>query len=449
MTRKQRFALFATILGSGIVFLDGAVVNLALPKMGTDLHLGFAGLQWVVDGYALTLSALILLGGSLGDILGRKRVYLWGVTGFAITSFLCGIAPTGALLIALRMAQGIFGALLVPGALALINTNFTAEQRGRAIAQWTAWTAAISAIGPLVGGYLIDVGSWRWIFFINVPLLAICYWLGLGAIKESKDERVRRVDTTGAVLAMLGLGGITYGLIEAPVSQHRLWPLLALGAGIITFLAFVWFEHRNKDPMVDLSLFRSRNFTAANVATLAMYGALGGFFFALIIHLQTVVGFSSLQSGISFLPVTLLLLALSGRVGALCTRFGSRWFMTIGPILAGCGIFLLLPLTHGANYAINVLPGLLLFGLGLALTVTPLTTTVLGAVHQSASGIASAINNAVSRVAGLLVVALLGIFGASHAYRFSALLCGTLAIIAGVLSFALVRNPKKSATIKQ
>ncbi len=445
MTPTLRRTLLATILGSGVVFLDGAIVNLALPQIAASLHTDFAGLQWVIDGYLLSLSALILLGGSLGDIYGRKKIYFIGVVGFAITSMLCGVAPTIGVLVVSRLLQGVFGALMVPGALAIINTNFSSEQRGKAIGQWTAWTSAIVAIGPLVGGYLVDHGSWRWIFFINVPLLALAVWLGLTAIQEGKDKRVRRVDFGGALLAMLGLGGITYGLIEGPARNWPFTAVLALVAGGLLSLGFVWFERRQKDPMLKLDLFKSANFSGANIATFAMYGSLGGFFFVLLIYLQTTVHYSSLAAGLSLLPVTIVLLTFSSKVGAASSKFGPRLFMTIGPILAGIGILLLLPLGAGAHYAPDILPGILLFSIGLALTVTPLTTTILASVHKSESGIASAVNNAVSRVAGLVVIALLGLFGASNVYPAAVILCGVLAIGAGLLSLALVRNPAARA----
>jgi EmrB/QacA subfamily drug resistance transporter len=440
MTKTQRLTLWATIIGSGVVFLDGSVVNLALPSIGRNLHVGFGGLQWIIDGYLLSLSALILLGGSLGDILGRKRIYIMGLVGFAIASLLCGIAPNAPLLIAMRMLQGVFGALMVPGALAIINTNFEPEKRGKAIGTWTAWTSGIIALGPLIGGYLIDHGSWRWIFFINVPLLVACYLLGTKAIKESKDSRTRRVDVTGAVLAMLALGGVTYGLIEGPVRHWDGLTMATLGLGAFLFGFFLWFESRNKDPMLDLSLFKSRNFSGANAATFAMYGALGGFFFAFVIYLQERLGYSSLNAGLSMLPITLCLLGLSSKVGALCSKYGPRRFMTLGPIMAGLGIAFLVPLDKGASYLTDILPGIILFGLGLAITVAPLTTTVLGSVKSEQSGIASAVNNAVSRVSGLVVVALLGLFGAANAYHFAAILCSALAIFAGMLSLALIRS---------
>lgn len=441
MTKNQRRALWAVIIGSGVAFLDGSVVNLALPKMAIALHADFSGQQWVVDGYLLTLSALILLGGSLGDIFGRKKVYMWGVIGFGISSLLCAFAPTVEALIFARLIQGAFGALMIPGALAIINTNFSALQRGKAIGQWTAATSGIIAAGPLLGGYILDTASWRWIFLINVPLLVLTVWLGWPTIQETKVEAKRRVDLTGAMLAVLALGGLTYGLIEGPGSKWAAPAVLSLLVGTLGVVAFVWQQRHRKDPMLPLGLFRSHNFTAANIATFAMYGGLGGFFFILTIYLQTNLHYTSIAAGLAALPVTIVMFFLSGRVGSLAGKFGPRWFMTCGPILAGLGILMLLPLDEGSSYIWHVLPGITLFGLGLTATVTPLTTTVLASVAEQDSGIASAVNNAVSRVSGLVVVALLGIFGTNHAYQFGVWLCGGLALTAGLLSAVLVRNP--------
>lgn len=443
MSPTKRKALLAVIIGSGVVFLDGSVVNLALPKMATMLHAGFNGQQWVIDGYLLTLSALILLGGSLGDIMGRKKVYVWGAIGFGVSSLLCAVSPTIELLVAARLIQGVFGALMVPGALAIINTNFEPSERGKAIGQWTAATSGIIAVGPLVGGTILETTSWRGIFLINVPLLLLVLWLGKSSIRETRVETVRKIDWTGAVLAVIGLGGLTYGLIEGPTSQWALSSLVPLAAGVVGFVTFLWWEYRSRDPMLPLRLFGSSNFTAANVSTFAMYGALGGFFFILTIYLQTVLHYSSISAGLASLPVTIMMILLSGKMGALSGKFGPRWFMTAGPILSGLGILTLLPLQADSTYWWNILPGILLFGLGLSTTVAPLTTTVLASVEKNDSGIASAVNNAVSRVSGLVVIALLGLFGATHAYQFAVVLCGALAILAGILAAALVRNPLK------
>jgi EmrB/QacA subfamily drug resistance transporter len=442
MNRKQLFTLITTIVASGVVILDGSVVNLALPHISDSFHTGFAGLQWIVDGYLLTLSSLILLGGSLGDILGRKRVYMIGLAGFAAASLLCGLSLSAGMLIALRMVQGVFGALLVPGGLAIINTNFKSEERSAAIGRWTAWSALSAAIGPLVGGWIISVASWRWIFIINVPLIIVCLYLGAAGIKETKDANPRKIDYRGALLAIAALAGITYGLIEGPGTYWSVSSLLPLAGGFIAFALFLWTEHRGHDPMVKLSLFRSRNFTAANIATFAMYGALGGFFFALVIYLQETVGFSSVKAGLASLPVSALLLLLSGRVGKLVGTYGPKPFMTAGPLVAALGMLILLNVDKGTELITGVFPGMILFGLGLALNVAPLTNTVMSSVSDTESGIASGINNAVSRVAGLIVIAMLGLFGAADSYRYTIVLCAAMAAAAGILAFLLVDNSK-------
>jgi EmrB/QacA subfamily drug resistance transporter len=418
-------------------------VSLALPQISKDLGASFSDLQWIVDGYLLSLSSLLLLGGSLGDILGRKKVYLIGLYGFGAFSLLCGIAPNSELLILFRLLQGIFGALLVPGSLAIINTNFPKEARGRAIGQWSAWSGAATAIGPLLGGYLIDAASWRWIFFINVPLIIICAVLTIKGVEESKDARVRKIDYKGSILAALALAGITYGFIEGPVDKWHASSVVPLILGFVFAFIFLWYEKKSRDPMVPLSLFKSRNFSGANVMTFAMYGALAGFMFALVIYLQTKLGYSAIKAGASLLPVTVLLLFLSGKVGGLSSKYGPRVFMTVGPVIAGFGILLLLPLQVGDNYFTFLLPRVMIFGVGLALMVAPLTTTVMTSVDENSSGIASGINNVVSRIAGLIVVALLGLFGADHVFRFSILLCGVLALSAGIISFLVIHNPKK------
>ncbi|HKX73541.1 MAG TPA: MFS transporter [Candidatus Saccharimonadales bacterium] len=442
MTRKPFLTLLVTIIGSGVVLLDGTVVNLALPALTKELGASFSQLQWIVDGFLLSLSALILLGGSLGDIFGRKKVYMFGLVGFGLASIACGLAPTPEFLIAMRVLQGVFGALVVPGGLAIINTNFTASDRSRAIGRWAAWSGIAAALGPLVGGYLIDALSWRWIFFINVPFIVVCLVLAAGNVQESVRATGRRVDIVGASLAMAFLAGITYGLIEGPASGWDGWSVGALVAGFVLLAAFVVVELKRRDPMVDLRLFKSRNFSGANIMTFAMYGALSGFFFALVLYLQNVLGYTSTMAGLVLLPVTLFLLFFSGKMGGLTDTFGPRIFMTIGPALAGLGMLLLLPLGPGANIFLHVLPGIVLFGIGLVLLVAPLTVTVMSSVDDAHSGIASGINNAVSRAAGLIVIALLGLLG-SGSYQFSVGLCAALAFFAAAVSFLSIRNPKK------
>lgn len=439
---RNFFTLLVTIIGSGVVLLDGTVVNIALPAIKDDLSASFSDLQWIIDGYMLSLSALILLGGSLGDILGRKRIYIVGLIGFGLSSVACGLAQDPDFLIAMRVIQGIFGALVVPGGLAIITTNFAPEKRGKAIGQWAAWSGIAAALGPLVGGYLIDTLSWHWIFFLNAPFIMVCVVLAIIHIKETKNPHVRRVDITGAALAVAFLGCITFGLIEGPARQ---WDALAIGSlfvGAALFLLFVLVEYKKRDPMVDLSLFASRNFTGANIMTFAMYGALSGFFFALVIYLQTTLHYSSLMAGLSLMPVTLILLVGSGKMGELTQKYGPRLFMTIGPLIMGLAMLLLLPLAPGASFLLQVLPGVVLFGIGLCIMVAPLTVTVMNAVPESQSGIASGINNAISRAAGLIVIALLGLFGAEHLYQFSVMLCIALVFVAGIISYFIIRNPK-------
>ncbi len=442
MSRRQFLTLVATILGSGIVILDGVVVNLALPSISKDLHASFADLQWIIDAYLLSLSALILIGGSLGDIFGRKKVYLFGLVGFGISSLLCGLSPSVEALIGLRVLQGVFGALLVPGALAIINTNFGEEKRAAAFGHWTAWISIITAIGPLIGGYILDIGSWRWVFFINIPLIVACYLLAQRNIKETKDERTRSVDLVGASLAALALACITYGLIEGPVKHWNTATILTIIAGFATGIIFIITEKRSKDPMLELKLFKNRNFSGVNITTFAMYGGLSGFIFSLLIYLQSHLGYSTIKAGLSLLPISIIMLLLAGRMGKLAVRHGSRLFMTIGPIVSGLGLLTLLSLNPGDSYIYSVFPGILLFSLGLATTVAPLTVTVMASVPSNESGIASGINNAVSRVAGLIVIALLGVLGAEQAFRFSIALSGGMLIAAGLISWALIRNVK-------
>lgn len=446
MSREQRLTLLATIVGSGIVILDSTVVNLALPHISNSLHASFADLQWIADGYLLSLSALILLGGSLGDIFGRKKIYLLGLLGFGIASLLCGLAPNATTLIIMRVVQGICGALLVPGGLAIINTNFTAAERGAAIGSWSAWSSVFAALGPLLGGYILGVASWRWIFLINVPLVVICYALGAASIKEGKDSRVRRVDYWGAIYAILALAGITYGLIEGPANHWHMQSVAPLIEGLIIGAFFIRNQRRSKDPMVHLDLFKSGNFTGSNIMTFGMYGALGGFFFALVIYLQSTLHYSAIKAGLSLIPVTIFLVLFSKRVGKLSAQIGPRMFMTLGPLIAAAGILSLIRLDIASSYLTVVLPGVILFAVGLTLLVAPLTTTVMTSVADENSGIASGINNAVARVAGLIVIALLGLFGAAHVYHFAIYLCATMAAVSGLVSFTMIKNPAKAKT---
>lgn len=440
MSRRQKFVLIATILGSAVVILDGTIVNIALPKIGHSFHTGYSAFQWIVDGYSLSLSALILLGGSLGDIFGRKKIYLIGLVGFGLSSLLCALAPSATILIAVRVLQGIFGALLVPGGLSIINTNFEPKLRGQAIGTWTAYTSVAALLGPLVGGTILDVTSWHWIFLINLPLIIVCFCIALPSATESHDNRKRHVDVYGALTAIIGLAGITYGLIQGPANHWALSSIATLIIGAVSFALFIRIELHSKDPMIELSLFKSRNFLGSNIMTFGMYGGLSGFMFALIIFMQTKLGYSSLKAGLSMLPVGILMFLFAGRVGKLSARYGPRLFMAIGPTICSIGIFYLYFLKPGASYLISVLPGVILFAIGLVLTVAPLSTTLMTSISESNSGIASGINNAVSRVAGLIVIALLGLFGSAHAYQFAMSFAVVLTLSAGIISFTYIRN---------
>lgn len=409
MSRKERLTLMATILGSTIVFLDSTVVNVALPAIQDDLDTGLAGQQWIVEAYMLTLVSLLLVGGSLGDLYGRRRLFVIGLIGFAITSILCAISPTDEALIGARALQGIAGALLVPGSLAILAATFEGEARGRAVGTWTAWAGISTLVGPAGGGLLVEV-DWRLIFWINIPLIALTVWLAMRAIEESTDpEASRGIDGVGIGLSALGLAGPVFALTEQPTrgfSDPLVWAPLA--AGVMLFAAFVWWESRARAPMLPLELFRSHNFSAVNLATLCVYAGLIGSTFFITLFLQQVAGYSAFQAGLATTPITILMFVLSSRFGALASRIGPRLPMGIGPMLAAAGLLWLARIDSDAPYVSGVLPAVLIFGLGLAMTVAPLTTTVLDAVEERHVGIASGVNNAVARVAGVLAIAALG-----------------------------------------
>jgi EmrB/QacA subfamily drug resistance transporter len=406
----KRLTLIACILGSGIALLDGTVVNVALPSIQRALGGGLAAQQWVVNGYLLTLGSLILVGGSLGDLYGERRVFALGVSGFGIASLVAALAPSIGALVAARGVQGVFGALLVPSSLAVIVNTFPASERGGAIGSWTAWGAIFGVLGPLAGGELLAIASWRWIFLINIPLVIGCVSLILFAIPRSaaREAGARRVDYPGAVLCAAGLGGPVFALIEQPrlgwSSPAVFGPLLA---GAILLGTFTAYEARAREPMLPLKLFRRRNFSAGNVETFAMYAGLAILFFFLILFLQQIGGYSPLKSGLTVLPVTVLMFLLSRRFGALADRFGPRFFMGAGPLVAAAGLLLFQRVGLKAGYVGEVLPALLVFSLGLSMTVAPLTAAVLaGSEHEA--GIASGVNNAIARVAGLLGTAAVG-----------------------------------------
>ena len=397
-TTRGRWVLAAMVLGSGMVSLDATVVNVALPRLGEDLHADFAGLQWVVNGYTLSLASLILIGGSLGDRLGRRRVFVVGVVWFAVASLLCGIAPNVGSLVAARALQGVGGALLTPGSLAILQASFHPDDRAKAIGAWSGLGGVTTAIGPFLGGYLVDAASWRWIFLLNLPLAAVVVWVSTRHVPESRDATVvGRLDFPGAFIGAIGLAGSTWGLIE------RSW-LIGL-SGAVAFIVFVVIEARRRNPMLPLGIFRSRQFSSANLVTLFVYAGLSAVLFMIGLVLQQALGYSPLEAGASTFPITIIMLTFSARAGALAQRIGPRWPMTIGPAIIACGLLAMTRIEPGRSYGRTVLPAVVLFSAGLALTVAPLTATVLAAADASRAGVASGVNNAVARIGGLLAVA--------------------------------------------
>ncbi|HEY2903234.1 MAG TPA: DHA2 family efflux MFS transporter permease subunit, partial [Polyangia bacterium] len=415
MSRNQRLVLVASILASFVAFLDIAVVNVALPAIRRELGGGIALQQWVVDAYLLALGSLILTAGSLSDLFGRKRVLASGLCGFAATSLLCAAAPSVQVLIVARGLQGVAGALLVPSSLALIIANFQGPAQGKAIGTWTAWTGISFVLGPLAGGALVDAGSWRWVFAINVVPVAATLAVLARVEPEARATSHTPVDLVGAALCAVGLGGIIFALIEQPA---RGWSApsiyLPLAGGVLVFGAFLIFERATEHPMLDFTLFRRPNFAAGNLATVAIYAGLTASTFLLTVFLQQVAGYSAMAAGLALLPVTLIMFALSPVFGRLATRHGPRLFMTAGPIATAAGFALMTRLDARASYLSQLLPGVLVFGLGLAATVAPLTAAILGGIDQRRAGIASAVNNAVARVAGLLAIAAIGAIVASR-----------------------------------
>jgi EmrB/QacA subfamily drug resistance transporter len=403
--------LAATILGSAMAFIDGTVVNVALPQIQARLNATAIDAQWIVASYALFLAALILVGGSLGDHYGRRRIFTLGVVMFAAASVLCGLASSPEQLIVARAVQGVGGALLVPGSLAIISASFEEERRGRAIGTWSGFSGITAAIGPVLGGYLVDNVSWRAAFFINVPLAVVVLWISFGHVPESRDPDARRLDIPGAVLATLGLGGVVYGLIESQNSgftDPRV--LVSLALGVAALVAFVFVEGRVEEPMMPLSLFRSRNFAGANLLTLFLYAALGGSLYYLPFNLIQVHGYSATAAGSAFLPFVLITFVLSRWAGGLVVRYGAKLPLVIGPTITAAGFVLFaLPGTEG-SYWTTFFPAVVVMGLGMALVIAPLTTTALTSVSGRHAGLASGVNNAVSRTASLLCIPVLGIF---------------------------------------
>src|SRR5919197_1121068 len=452
---QGRGVLAATILGSGMAQLDATVVNVALPRIGTDLDAGLTALQWTLNAYTLTLAGLLLLGGSLGERLGRRRVFVFGVLWFTVASAGCTIAPDPGVLIAMRALQGVGAALLTPGSLAILEAVFRREDRAPAVGAWSGLGGVATAIGPVLGGVLVGLTDWGWrlVFLINVPIAAAVVWLAERYVPESRDDQADgRLDVTGAVLAALGLAAVVYGLTEGP----RLgWDAPLVGClvlGVLILAAFVVVEARNRNPMMPLSLFRSRNFTGANIVTLVVYAALSGALFLIPVQLQRVSGFAPVAAGSALLPVTIVMLLLSARMGRFAERIGPRVPMTVGPIVAGVGLALLVRIGADASYVTDVLPAVLVFALGLSATVAPLTATVLAAAPTHQVGVASAVNNDVARAAGLLAVAVMpALAGISqHAYDHPALLstgfhhavliAAGLCVFGGLLSAVLIER---------
>jgi EmrB/QacA subfamily drug resistance transporter len=416
VSRRQLLTLVATILGSTVVFLDATVVNVALPSISDDLNAGLAGQQWVVEAYLLTMVSLLLVGGSLGDQFGRRRMFIAGLVGFGATSALCAVAPSDEFLVGARALQGIAGALLVPGSLAIVASTFEGDDRGKAVGTWTAWTGIATVLGPAGGGALIGLLSWRAIFWVNLPLIAATVALTLHAVEESKDpDAFRGIDWTGIGLSAAGLGGPVFALIEQPThgwSDPLVWvPLIG---GVACFALFLLYEARARHPMLDLALFRIRNFAVVNITTFAVYAGLMGGIFFVGLYLQQVIGYTPLEAGLATTPISVLLFVLSPRFGRLASGAGPRLPMTAGPIVGGLGLLLMLRVGVDADYLTDVLPAILVFGLGLAATVAPLTATVLDSVEERRVGIASGVNNGVSRVAGLLAIAVLGAVISAH-----------------------------------
>jgi EmrB/QacA subfamily drug resistance transporter len=410
VSRQQLLTLVATILGSTVVFLDSTVVNVALPPIADDLDAGLAGQQWVVEAYMLTLVSLLLVGGSLGDQFGRRRMFVIGLIAFGATSVLCAVAPSVEFLIGARALQGIAGALLVPGSLAIVASTFEGAARGKAVGIWTAWTGIATVVGPAGGGALIEALSWRAIFWVNIPLIAVTVALTLHAVRESRDpDAFRGIDWAGIGLSAAGLAGPVFALIEQPTrgwADPLVWAPMA--AGVACFALFILREVRVRHPMLDMALFRIRNFWVANLTTLTAYaGLIGGLFFVGL-FLQQVAGYSPLEAGLATTPISVILFVLSPRFGRLASDTGPRLPMSVGPIVGGVGLILLLRVEADPIYLADVLPAIVVFGLGLAATVAPLTATVLDSVEERHVGIASGVNNGISRVAGLLAIAVLG-----------------------------------------
>lgn len=449
MNKEQRLVLIVSILATFLSGLDQSIVNVALPAIASDLGGGFATQQWINSAYGLTLGALILLAGSLSDIFGRQKILKIGIIGFGIASLLCGLAPDTDIIILARAAQGVFGALLVPSSLALIIDRFSGAAQGKAIGTWTAWTGISFLIGPLAGGFLVDTLSWRWIFLINILPIAIVLWF-IFKLKPDAKKRDKKIDYMGAILCTLGLAGLVYALIEQPIRGWQdpviLWTLIL---GLIALILFVITERKVSQPMLPLSLFTVRNFSVGNAATLVIYAGLSLSTFVITIFVQQVGHYSAFEAGLSTLPVTVMMFFLSSLFGAIAGRIGPRFFMSAGPLVAAAGFLLLLRVDGSVDYFTQVFPGIIVFGLGLSMTVAPLTSAVLSDIDTKHSGTGSAINNAVARIAGLVAVSAIGLtIGQSmtiEGFRSSVIIMFLLLAAGGIVSMLGIVNRVKAS----
>ncbi|GAB2810641.1 MFS transporter [Actinocorallia aurea] len=434
-----RSIILATVLGSGVAFLDGTVVNVALPSIGRELGGGLTTLQWVLDGYLLTLGSLLLLGGALGDRYGHRKVFAIGLVAFTVASCVCGLAWDAPSLVVARMFQGVGGALMVPGSLAIIEATFHPDDKGRAIGRWAGLAGVSTALGPFVGGWLVDAASWRFVFFVNVPIAAVAFAVTVLKVPETVTLD-RRLDYPGAIAVTVGLGGSIYALIEGPGRGWHPLTIVAGICGVAALAAFALIERRHPDPLLPPRLLRSRVFVSVNLTTLAMYAALSGGLFMLTLQLQETMGYSALRAGLATLPLTAVMLLLSGQMGALSQKTGPRPLLTAGPIIAGAGMALLTFARPGTSFVAGVLPGMLVFALGMSVTVAPLTATVMGSVEPAYAGVASGTNNAVSRIGGLLAVAVLPLVSGadtslSEGYPTAMLVAAAVCVLGGLVSW--------------